>query len=1040
MKKRSSFFIMFGLISIILIASSIIAVEKGIAINKVIDEQESIQKTKAEEELLYMKYLETKAISSTSNGLTKIGDLDVDFGNAYRIYKKSNLLIVSGLGGGVTFIDVSDVNDPVVLGNYWNGGTITDALIHDDDKYCYIATLENGLEILDVRDFNAIQILNSTPATGEAHDLEFIGFHTMYVADGSNGIKIYTFIEDKKSFSLIRTYDFSVANIYGIFADPLNNIAFLTAGSDGVVAIDITRPLTPVLLQILKDGPSDSRNADFNSNFLYVADGANGLKVFNYTDQSNITFAGSFAIGGSGYAEFFSWSLGQKGFLTTGDYVYLLNITNISDITMRSRTSFTPGSSLDILIISKTGYLANDFDLIILDLDDPENPVRISSIIFAGEPSSTAVSGDVGILAKGLSGVDLANLSNPLHPFLISKYVEVGKSFYDIIISGTTIFCGTSAGLEIIDISNINNPNSLSNVDVGHTVSLALSGNYIYLASKGVGITSIDISNVNNPVEEDTLALSNDPNDIAVEGNYAYVSIGTSGFEVVDISNPLSMFSAAVQDTSNANGIAINGTTCIVADLIAGMKLYNISNLESITLLNSILQSGTNVTDIAVDGDEIYAAVKEDGIYLLNASDLTDVTLTGTFHDGGSVESLIVNNSLVFAADAVDSFEIVGKDTDFDNLADYVENRFWGTDPFVADTDADGILDGDEVEYWEHRGIDPLSNFDGDGFVNLLDIDSDDDTITDGDEVYYWDSDPINLDSDDDNLPDEDEVNTYNTHPAKEDTDDDELLDEEEIFGLLSPDNPAANATGYIPGQLDLGLNASNPDTDFDTPYDGWEVFYGFNPLVADSHFDNDSDLLNASMEFLYGSDPFIADTDGDNLTDGEEVLTYGTDPINIDTDGDFIDDYYEINNGLDPLDDSDSYLDSDGDGLTNYEEYYWEINPFETDSDGDGLDDYWEVYYGPAFGDLDNTWDDPDGDGLTNLEEYNEGTHPNDPDTDDDGFLDGIEVDEGTDPLDPEDYPEVITPTPTIGFEYLALLSIVGLVGLLVIFIRRKK
>jgi hypothetical protein len=52
------------------------------------------------------------------------------------------------------------------------------------------------------------------------------------------------------------------------------------------------------------------------------------------------------------------------------------------------------------------------------------------------------------------------------------------------------------------------------------------------------------------------------------------------------------------------------------------------------------------------------------------------------------------------------------------------------------------------------------------------------------------------------------------------------------------------------------------------------------------------------------------------------------------------------------------------------------------------------------------NGEDDDDNDGLTNAKEAEIGTNPNKADTDGDKFNDGVEVDAGTDPLDPNDYP----------------------------------
>jgi hypothetical protein len=61
-----------------------------------------------------------------------------------------------------------------------------------------------------------------------------------------------------------------------------------------------------------------------------------------------------------------------------------------------------------------------------------------------------------------------------------------------------------------------------------------------------------------------------------------------------------------------------------------------------------------------------------------------------------------------------------------------------GTDPLDADSDDDGLSDGDEVNV---HGTDPL------------DADTDDDGLDDGIEVMFG-TDPLDADSDDDGIPD----------------------------------------------------------------------------------------------------------------------------------------------------------------------------------------------------------------------------------------------------------------------------------------------
>jgi len=65
------------------------------------------------------------------------------------------------------------------------------------------------------------------------------------------------------------------------------------------------------------------------------------------------------------------------------------------------------------------------------------------------------------------------------------------------------------------------------------------------------------------------------------------------------------------------------------------------------------------------------------------------------------------------------------------------------------------------------------------------------------------------------------------------------------------------------------------------------------------------------------------------------------------DTDGDGMPDAWETANGLNPNSEADAYLDADGDGLANLDEYIYNTNPRAADTDGGGESDLSEVTNG---------------------------------------------------------------------------------------------
>lgn len=179
-------------------------------------------------------------------------------------------------------------------------------------------------------------------------------------------------------------------------------------------------------------------------------------------------------------------------------------------------------------------------------------------------------------------------------------------------------------------------------------------------------------------------------------------------------------------------------------------------------------------------------------------------------------------------------------DADKDGLTKKEEKAI-GTDPEKADTDGDGIKDGDEVIKYK---TDPLKpDTDGDGLVDYA-------------EIMTYKTDPNKADTDGDGLTDAEEVDKFKTDPFKPDTDGDGLSDSDEI---------KVNKT---------------------------------NPLKSDS----DGDGLLDKEEITLGTNPQKIDSDGDGLNDADEVKKYKTNPLIADTDGGSVNDFIEVHRGTNPL------------------------------------------------------------------------------------------------------------------------------------------
>jgi len=209
------------------------------------------------------------------------------------------------------------------------------------------------------------------------------------------------------------------------------------------------------------------------------------------------------------------------------------------------------------------------------------------------------------------------------------------------------------------------------------------------------------------------------------------------------------------------------------------------------------------------------------------------------------------------------------------------------SDPTKADTDSDGLNDGEEVS----AGTDPANSD--------TDVDGLSDSVETGSGTFV-------------------DASNTGTDPLIADTDGDGSTDGAEVEGNTDPNDI---------------LDFPAPDIDTDGIPDEWELSW---PLITDltqlGAGDFDADGVSDSDEFTDASDPTDPDADNDGANDGQE-RALGSDPSNPDSDGDGLLDGVETGTGILVL------PVREGEELSDTG-----TSPVSADTDGDGLSDYTEL------------------------------------------------------------------------------------------------
>lgn len=295
-------------------------------------------------------------------------------------------------------------------------------------------------------------------------------------------------------------------------------------------------------------------------------------------------------------------AIGQRDLVARDNLVYyiygnilvILDVSNPDDISILGKY-YSDANLVDIALYKDFAFLASIGNgLQIVNIGDPNNPTlvaespakekrRIAEILVEGNIAilydTTNVNGGPFVLGTKTIFLDITDPNN------IRELASLDAIGRPLVINGNFLYTSgerhedgyRDRWLNIIDISDIENPILISSFSTfGGVIDAAIQNNYLFISSNQ-GLYVVDISNPIEPVEVGRSEISSF--ETIPDGNFLYYRyLGFVG--VIDISNPSKPVRIARNDDVNASGLSISNGNVLFAQTIGG-GLYVFKSWEN---------------------------------------------------------------------------------------------------------------------------------------------------------------------------------------------------------------------------------------------------------------------------------------------------------------------------------------------------------------------------------------------------------------------------------------------------------------------------
>jgi len=493
---------------------------------------------------------------------------------------------------GLMIVDVTVPSEPTPILTYDTPGSCSDVVA--EGRIVYVADGNSGLLVLDVSNPASPQVL-TTYVAGSA--VSYIG------RDGNRlgvlGANVFRLLDVSDPASPLPMGTLPVTASFDV--EVRGNRAYL-GGQGSMKILDLTNPATPTLA-----GTFTVFGAAFNLDVMgihvLVANAGSGLDtsdnwLVDCSNPASPTATWNESIYGAAYDVAVDGNLGYVFGYQNWFEVWDFTTPATPTLVMRhSCASIGPLALADgLLLINEVDRLQVynvdpfEFPPVVATLSDlPVWGTRMATtpgrVYTFGRTGGQAVLGivDAGVPGAPIwkSSIQVASSANAVGIQAVGNRVYVHTRRY---------FSSGQSHLAIVDVTNALAPNILGTLPTLGGGSLAVVGNYAYVAQNGASIAVVDISTPSSPVLVSETPSAGVGLGVDYDNGYLYLATESEGLQIFDLSVPASPTFVGSFPLPYANEVTVRDQVAYVSG--GDVFMIDVSNPAVLSLLSTLVVDG----------------------------------------------------------------------------------------------------------------------------------------------------------------------------------------------------------------------------------------------------------------------------------------------------------------------------------------------------------------------------------------------------------------------------------------------------------------